>query len=365
MTIRRDIKITVVGASLGGLSAANVLRQLGFDVQVYELFAKGFEKRGGALGSVDLGLLRRIREGNPNGADRAIKGHGHFYGDLWDYLYQGLPPESVRFGTDVQAIANVHSDRPTLVIDGKTTEFDLIIAADGGGSIIRPFVTQQEPVYSGYTAWRGLVPMRGIDGPPSGGRTGNGIRYETLGFPCAGPDGPLWNCGVYMAMPRAQVSAPTRNRQVGAAMRDIPEWFVPLTQALFGERNARFWSDCVKHGKVTPHPIWEFAADPVVAGRVALLGDAAHLASPRTGAGAYTAMLDAWALGAALNDASSVPQALALYNQDAVPRARALYDRSRRAGLAFAPDRGHSVSPTEVLDHLTRSSDTLDWAAVR
>ena len=63
MTIRRDIKIAVFGASLGGLSAANVLRQLGFDVQVYELFAKGFEKRGGALGSVDLGLLRTSQMG--------------------------------------------------------------------------------------------------------------------------------------------------------------------------------------------------------------------------------------------------------------------------------------------------------------
>jgi 2-polyprenyl-6-methoxyphenol hydroxylase-like FAD-dependent oxidoreductase len=72
------LKIAVVGASLGGLSAANVLRQLGFDAQVYELFAKGFDKRGGALGSVDLGLLRRIRLGNPDSADRAIKGHGHF-----------------------------------------------------------------------------------------------------------------------------------------------------------------------------------------------------------------------------------------------------------------------------------------------
>ena len=207
--------------------------------------------------------------------------------------------------------------------------------------------------------------MQGIVGPPSGSRIVNGIRYETLGFPCAGPDGPLWNCGVYMAMPYAEVAAPTRNRQVGSAIRDIPEWFMPLTKALFGERNARFWADCVNHGKVTPHPIWEFAAAQVVAGRVALLGDAAHLSSPRTGAGAYTAMLDAWALGTAFTDASSVREALALYNRDAVPRAKALYDRSRKAGRAFAPDRRHSVSPTEVLDHLTRSSEALDWAAVR
>jgi predicted NAD/FAD-dependent oxidoreductase len=68
MTIRRDIKIAIVGASLGGLSAANVLRQLGFDAQVYELFAKGFDKPGRragsaiaacALGGLAIGAERR------------------------------------------------------------------------------------------------------------------------------------------------------------------------------------------------------------------------------------------------------------------------------------------------------------------
>jgi 2-polyprenyl-6-methoxyphenol hydroxylase-like FAD-dependent oxidoreductase len=362
MTIRRDIKIAIVGASIGGLSAANVLRRLGFDVQVYELFAKGFQKRGGALGSVDINLLRRIVGSDKGAADRAIRGHGHFYGDLWEYLYQGLPNESVHFGIDVQTIADPDSDRPAIVIDGKATAFDVIIGADGGKSTLRPFVTQQQPVYSGYTVWRGLVPMQGIDGPPSGGRTVKGVRYETLGFPCAGPGGPLWNCGVYMAMPQTEVAAPTRNRQVGSAICDIPDWFVPFTRVLFGERNARFWADCIEHGKVTPHPIWEFASDPVVSDRIALLGDAAHLSSPRVGAGAYTAMLDAWAIGTAFNSASSVSEALALYNQDAVPRARALYDRSRRAGRGFAPDRRHSVSPVDVLDYLTRSSEPIDRA---
>jgi len=365
MMIRRDIRIAVVGASLGGLSAANVLSQLGFDVEVYEQFARGFEKRGGALGSVDLNLLQQIRGNDPDGADRAIKGHGHFYGDLWDYLYQGLPSETVHFGTEVQMIADAGSDRPALVIDSKATTYDIVIGADGGRSILRPYVTRQQPVYSGYTVWRGLVPKQGIDGPPSGGRTVNGIRYETLGFPCAGPDGPLWNCGVYMAMPQAEVAAPTHNRQVASAIRYIPDWFVPLTKALFGERNAEFWADCVKHGKVTPHPIWEFAADPAVAARIALLGDAAHLSSPRTGAGAYTAMVDAWALGTAFGFFFYDTESIEIYTQDAVRRARALYDHSRRAGRAFAPERRHSVSPVDVLDYLAGSSETIGSAAAR
>ena len=355
MTVSRNIQIAVVGASLGGLSAANVLRQLGFDVQVFELFPKGFETRGGALGSVDLNLLRQIRGGGHAVADRSIKGYGHFYGDLWDYLYQGLPTNSVHFGVDVQTLADAGSERPSLVIDGKSKAFDIIIGADGGKSTIRPFVTDQQPIYSGYTVWRGLVPMKGIDGPPSGDRTVNGVHYQTLGFPCAGPNGPLWNCGVYMAMPEAEVAPPTRNRQVGTTMKQIPDWFVPLVQALFGGRNAQFWDACTKQGKVTPHPIWEFAADPAVAGRMVLLGDAAHLSSPRTGAGAYTAMLDAAALGSAFSYATTISEALEVYNQGAVQRARMLFERSRNAGRAFAPDRRHTISPPDILRDLVWS----------
>ena len=73
----------------------------------------------------------------------------------------------------------------------------------------------------------------------------------------------------------------------------MPEWFVPFVRTLFGEGNAAYWAACAAHGKVSAHPVWELAADRVVHGRLALLGDAAHMASPRTGAGAYTAMVDA------------------------------------------------------------------------
>lgn len=354
------LKIAVVGASLGGLSAANVLSQLGFEVHVFEVYAKGFEQRGGALGSVDIKLLRQIRGSDTDGADRTIKGHGHFYGDLWEYLYQGLPKESVHFGIEVQTIIDEKTDQPALMMNGATTAFDLIIGADGGKSTVRQFVTDQVPIYSGYTVWRGLVPMRGIDRPPSGFKVVNGVRYETLGFPCAGPNGPMWNCGVYMAMPEAEVSAPTRNRQVGTAIREIPDWFTPLIKDLFGDRNAQFWEHCVKYGKVTPHPIWEFAADPVVAGRIALLGDAAHLSSPRTGAGAYTAMLDAYAIGEAFKYANSAPEALALYSQSAVPRAKALYEHSRSAGRAFAPPNRALISPSNLLDILTGTAKAVD-----
>jgi len=357
-----DLHIAVVGASLGGLSVANVLHRLGARVEVFECFGHGFHTRGGALGAVDVKLVQEIRGGS--GHSRPIKGHGHFYGDLWQYFYEGLPEGMVHFGVDVQEILDSSSDSPQLVIGDGPQHFDIIIGADGGKSTVRKYVTDQLPKYAGYTVWRGLVPMAGIDGPPSGSATIRGVQYATLGFPCAGPagTGDLWNCGIYMLMPEADVEAPSRNRQVKSGIKSVPDWFVPFIHHFFGARNAKFWQQCSQHGKVSPHPVWELAADRVVAGRIVLLGDAAHMASPRTGAGAYTAMCDAMVLGEALQNEQSLSGALRMYNTNTVRRGKQLYQRSREAAMSFAPRNCVPVSPLTLLEDALghKLKDTLN-----
>jgi hypothetical protein len=49
-------RVAVVGASLGGLAAANVLVQLGWKVDVYEKSLSTLESRGHGLGFVDVDL---------------------------------------------------------------------------------------------------------------------------------------------------------------------------------------------------------------------------------------------------------------------------------------------------------------------
>ena len=340
---------------MGGLSVANVLQRLGAHVQVFEADPQGFQHRGGALGAVDGQLVRAIRPGD--GAHEHLNGHGHFYGDLWTHLYRGLPAGAVQFGADVQAIDALQSGAPRLKIGRDAPSFDLIIGADGGKSIVRHYVSKDSPAYAGYTVWRGLVPVEAADGPPSGAKTIAGVRYETLGFPFVGAGGvSFWNCGVYMAMPESEVEKPARNRQVGqAAMRHVPDWFLPFTRLLFDQRSTRFWQACLAHGKVTPHAVWEFAAERVVNHRVALLGDAAHMASPRTGAGAYTAMVDALVLGAALEQANAVEEALQLYNENTVARGQQLYQRSREAAAYFAPEGRSIASPKALLQRMEHS----------
>jgi 2-polyprenyl-6-methoxyphenol hydroxylase-like FAD-dependent oxidoreductase len=353
------LKVAVIGSSIGGLSAANVLKRLGFEVTVFEAFPEGFHNRGGALGSVDLELLQTIL---PTGTiQKRIGNHGYFYGDLWRYLYEGLPNSSVKFGVDIHEIHNAERPKPTLEIDGKLHEFDLIIGADGGKSTIRKYVTDAVPQYAGYTLWRTLLSTDKINYPPSGSKTINGIRFETLGFPFIGANQEsLWNCGVYMAMPESEVEKPTRNRQVSTQnFKQIPNWFLPFIEYLFDKPTLKFWKTALQHGKVSPHPVWEFVADKVVNNRILLLGDAAHMASPRTGAGAYSAMVDAVVLETAFKKGENIDESLKRYNKNTVDRGRELYNHSRKSASYFAPENRKMVSPKVLVERL-QSQQTLN-----
>jgi len=357
------LRVAVVGASLGGLSVANVLHRLDIEVAVFEYFPSSFHNRGGALGNVHIDLIQRIRGLSPNKMPPSISGHGHFYGDLWAYLYQGLPAQTVHFGADIREIIDPDSNQPGLRLDGSVQRFDLVIGADGGKSAVRAYVTDAQPSYSGYALWRGLAPVAGIAGPPSGSKTLQGFRYDTLGFPFVGAEGEtFWNCGIYMAMPESDVAAPSRNRQVGsAALQTLPDWFQPFVTKMFGADNARFWRLCAERGKVSQHAVWEFSADRVVNKRIILLGDAAHMASPRTGAGAYTAMVDALVLAQCLTQAlpavtgkpcadwGNLSELLERYNSNTVKRGQELFIRSRQAAAYFAPLNRTIVAPEALL----------------
>jgi len=355
----QNIKVAIVGSSIGGLSAANVLHRLGFEVTVFEAFSEGFNNRGGALGSVDIQLLQTIL---PTGTiQKRIGNHGHFYGDLWQYLYEGLPKYSVKFGVDIQEILNPESLKPTLKTEGKRQEFDLIIGADGGKSTIRKYVTDATSQYAGYTLWRTLLSTVKIGYPPNGRKTINDTRYETLGFPFIGANQEsLWNFGVYMAMPESEVEKPTRNRQVSTQnFKQIPDWFLPFIDHLFDKPTLKFWETAVQYGKVSPHAVWEFVADKVVQNRILLLGDAAHMASPRTGAGAYSAMEDSVVLENAFKQGQNIEESLKLYNQNTVYRGLELYNRSRISASYFAPGNRKIVSPKLLVERF-QNQQTLE-----
>merc|ERR1712054_430729 len=93
------MKVAVVGGSLAGLATANVLLRNGASVTVFEKASDGFAKRGACLGFVDVAMLEKIRKAPfmRNGRRATLEQGAFYYGDVWQYLFSGLPSGCVKF----------------------------------------------------------------------------------------------------------------------------------------------------------------------------------------------------------------------------------------------------------------------------
>jgi 2,6-dihydroxypyridine 3-monooxygenase len=171
-------RVLIAGGSIGGLTAAVLLRDLGCEVDVYERSAAALEDRGAGIvvlpvteryfterggddGRVSLELTHWTyvdREGNVLSAD---PDHYRFSG--WSTIYRSLldafGTERYHFGREMVGFDN-EPDRVTLhLVDGTSVEGDLLVCADGLSSTARSILMPEvQPAYAGYVAWRGTTP---------------------------------------------------------------------------------------------------------------------------------------------------------------------------------------------------------------
>ncbi len=91
----------------------------------------------------------------------ASRAQGAFlYGDLWDFLADGIPDDSITYGYNVESLG---ADVNKPVIDDE--EFDLVIIADGSWSQLRSkYFGPDIPRYAGWQAWRFRVPLDLVPG---------------------------------------------------------------------------------------------------------------------------------------------------------------------------------------------------------
>lgn len=150
----------------------------------------------------DLQLLQSIRGSNQRPKST------NYYGDVWDYLYKGLPAGTVLFNQNILSIGDVNS--PEITTQHGTKKFDMVILADGGWSTLRKHVVEGEPEYAGYTLWRGLLDNKHMpEFRSSMSQLGSNYQYVGLGgFTCSRPG--LINFGIYVPMPPEEVPKPVK-----------------------------------------------------------------------------------------------------------------------------------------------------------
>jgi len=178
----------VIGGSLGGLLAANLLRRSGWDALVFERNGEDLTGRGVGLGTHPqlTAVLRRagiafdetmgIKVPRVVCLDRTgkimIEQPSARTMTSWSRLYRALrstlPARDYRLGKKLRRIEQDADGVSATFEDDSRERGDLLVGADGIRSTVREqFLPRVQPVYAGYVAWRRLGRSpRAARGPP-------------------------------------------------------------------------------------------------------------------------------------------------------------------------------------------------------
>ncbi|MFD9392711.1 FAD-dependent oxidoreductase [Streptomyces sp. NPDC060000] len=368
--------VAIIGAGLGGLTLARVLRVHGIEAAVFDLDASPAARTQGGMLDIHqdsgqealraAGLHKGFRAlVLPGGQatrvldkdavvrfDAADDGTGERpevdRGDLRDLLLDSLPEGTVRWGAKVTGARPLGDGRHEVTLgDGSAFTTDLLVGADGAWSRIRPLVSDARPAYTGVSFVETDLLEADERHPVSAGVVGGGFLFALgagKGFLAhREPDGSVH---VYTALRVAEDWADGVDfSDVEAARKYVLEHFADWDKslrALVADADGPLVPRLI-HALPVGHS-WDRVPG------VTLLGDAAHLMSPFAGEGANLAMLDGAELGLALAARPGEREAaLAAYEAKLFPRSAAAADASAQSGTAlFAED-----APQAVLDLFT------------
>lgn len=333
----------IVGAGIGGLSAAIALRAAGWDVRVFERSASlrelgfGLGLAPNAMAALDaLGVadVVRGRAFEPSRAEgRRIDGtvlkrveipRGILGGpfvvamrpDLYGALLDAVGPDVVDAGNEATGFT-MSKNRVTLhLAGGGSAEGDVLVGADGVHSIVRRQLHPSEPPPRPSR----VVSVRGaVDGALAHLGGLDAIYYLGPGVESAFIRASA--TGIYWFVAHAEELLPPDLTDAATLLRHIQPRFDTTFRAITGATSELRYDGVLVDRD--PLPRWG-------AGVATLIGDAAHPMLPHTGQGAAQAIVDAVTLGRMLTPNVDIESTLRAFEAERRPRTATLVRQGRR-----------------------------------
>ncbi len=341
------MKAIIIGAGIGGMSAAAALKQQGIECEIFEA-VKEMKPVGAAISIWSNGVkcmnhlgMGKIMDdlGGPmhkmayneglSGATMTqfslaplVEEVGErpcpvARADLQAQMIDWWGRDKVNFGKRLESVSQDKEGVTATFTDGSTASADFMIAADGAHSIAREYVLGEkvERRYAGYVNWNGLVEVDDAIAPADQWTmfVADGKRVSVM---------PIADNRFYFFFDVPLPLGLEQDRStVKADLKGYFDGWAQPVQTLIDAINPDTTN------RIEIHDVEPFR--PLVKGKVALLGDAGHSTTPDIGQGGCAAMEDSVVLGQCFAETQDIEMALAQYNDARVERVKDLVLKAR------------------------------------
>ena len=388
-------KILVIGGSLGGLFAANILLRQGHDVTLLEKALGSLDGRGAGIvthdaladalreagisvdGSLGVSVTKRVTLGvdGESLGEMPLSQILTSWSRLYHLLKENFPSERYLQGKNVKTVSQDASGVQVTCENGSSYEAELLIASDGIRSAVRAQVAPEiQPEYAGYIAWRGVCDeshlsnytldtlfnyfgfclpngeqMLGYPVAGSGNDTRPGKRrYNFVWYRPASEDGELVKLltdadGHYYptGIPPLKVSW----KHISDMRKVAREILAPQYAEILEKTASPFLQ-----------PIYDVRSEQIVFGRIALMGDAAFVGRPHVGMGVTKAGDEAIVIARHIAQLGATPAALDAYGKERLALGQQVVARAQYLGRYM---QAQGSKGTRDGNSLRRNADTV------
>jgi 2-polyprenyl-6-methoxyphenol hydroxylase-like FAD-dependent oxidoreductase len=365
-TPKRPPTAIVVGGSLAGLMTSLTLSRVGVKVTLLERSGPDRTRGGGLL--VSDGLVERVTGWGLAPGTRPVPttltGGMHSWHTIFTALYSAVehdPGVTVVHNARVTAADQDDNAAWATTDDARVFSGDVVIGADGHRSVVRAAVDPEHPdaTFAGYLVWLATMEEENLPAALSGNRSfdqnvflgddnamllggsfpgeGGGTErgHRTIGwavYDSTHNDLLYRNGNVRDSVVHHSVSA-------DEIPDDLDQHLARIGRGRWPNKWTELMHAALRAGRVIGTPISEYVPAKVVNGRLAIVGDAAHVATPMTGAGFTEALDDAEALADAIATAARHE-----FNARAATAALLRYEKTRLRSARSSVQFGQNFS---------------------